>query len=121
MGKLDIPRTGLGSILHSLFAIAMSQSFQPSLESLAAHRVPEWYDDAKFGIFIHWGLFSIPAFAARVGSISDTFRDHYDIAIALTPYTEWYWNAIKVPESESAKHHPTSGRTRHMRLSATRS
>src|SRR4029077_15420882 len=35
----------------------------------------------------------------------DTFRDHYDIAVALTPYTEWYWNAIKVPESESAQHH----------------
>ena len=79
--------------------------FQPSLESLATHRVPQWYDDAKFGIFIHWGLFSIPGFAARWGSISDAFRDHYDIAVALTPYTEWYWNAIKVPESESAKHH----------------
>ena len=79
--------------------------FAPTLESLATHRVPEWYEDAKFGIFIHWGLFSIPAFAARKGSISDTFRDHYDIAVALTPYTEWYWNAIKVPESESAQHH----------------
>lgn len=80
-------------------------SFKPTLESLATHRVPEWYEDAKFGIFIHWGLFSIPAFAARTGSIGDAFRDHYDIAVALTPYTEWYWNAIKVPESESAKHH----------------
>jgi len=80
-------------------------SFAPTLESLATHRVPEWYEDAKFGIFIHWGLFSIPGFAARKGSISDTFRDHYDIAVALTPYTEWYWNAIKVPESESAQHH----------------
>jgi alpha-L-fucosidase len=77
----------------------------PTLASLNSHRVPEWYEDAKFGIFIHWGLFSIPAFAARVGSISDTFRERYDIAVALTPYTEWYWNAIKVPESESAAHH----------------
>jgi alpha-L-fucosidase len=67
--------------------------------------VPDWYEDAKFGIFIHWGMFAIPAFAARSGSISDAFRDHYDIAVALTPYTEWYWNAIKVPESDSAKHH----------------
>jgi alpha-L-fucosidase len=79
--------------------------FEPTLASLAAHRVPQWYDDAKFGIFIHWGLFSIPAFAARSGSISDAFRDNYDIAVALTPYTEWYWNAIKVPECESARHH----------------
>jgi len=80
-------------------------SFAPTLESLNAHPVPEWYDDAKFGIFIHWGLFSIPGFASKSGSISDTFKNNYDIAVALTPYCEWYWNAIKVPESDSAKHH----------------
>jgi alpha-L-fucosidase len=80
-------------------------AFQPTLASLQTHRVPEWYDDAKFGIFIHWGLFSIPGYATRGGSIGDAFRDHYDIAVALTPYTEWYWNAIKVPESDSAQHH----------------
>jgi alpha-L-fucosidase len=80
-------------------------TFQPTLESLHSHKVPDWYEDAKFGIFIHWGMFAIPGFAARTGSISDAFRDHYDTAVALTPYTEWYWNAIKVPESESAKHH----------------
>ncbi|HEY2068224.1 MAG TPA: alpha-L-fucosidase [Rhizomicrobium sp.] len=80
-------------------------TFAPTLESLNAHPVPEWYEDAKFGIFIHWGLFSIPAFASRPGSISDVFRDRYDDAVAHTPYTEWYWNAIRVKESESAAHH----------------
>ena len=80
-------------------------TFEPTLASLNAHSVPEWYEDAKFGIFIHWGLFAIPGFATRSGSISDAFRDHYDTAVARTPYTEWYWNAIKVPESESAAHH----------------
>ncbi len=80
-------------------------AYEPTLASLNAHPVPEWFEDAKFGIFIHWGLFSIPAFAAKSGSISDAFRDNYDIAVAQTPYCEWYWNAIKVPESDSAKHH----------------
>ncbi len=80
-------------------------TFQPTLESLNAHTVPKWYEDAKFGIFIHWGLFAIPGFASRSGSISDAFRDRYDTAVAHTPYTEWYWNAIRVPESESAAHH----------------
>ncbi|HXC53835.1 MAG TPA: alpha-L-fucosidase [Rhizomicrobium sp.] len=80
-------------------------AYEPTLESLNAHPVPEWYEDAKFGIFIHWGLFSIPAFAAKSGSISDAFKNTYDIAVAQTPYCEWYWNAIKVPESDSAKHH----------------
>ena len=32
-------------------------------ESISKHQVPEWYNDAKLGIFIHWGLFSVPAFA----------------------------------------------------------
>jgi alpha-L-fucosidase len=80
-------------------------TFVPTLESLRSHQVPAWFEDAKFGIFIHWGLFSIPGFASRSGSISDTFRDHYDTAVARTPYTEWYWNAIRVSESESAAHH----------------
>jgi alpha-L-fucosidase len=36
--------------------------FRPSWDSLAAYRVPEWFRDAKFGIFIHWGVYSVPAF-----------------------------------------------------------
>ncbi len=80
-------------------------NFEPTLSSLNAHAVPDWYEDAKFGIFIHWGLFSIPAFAAKSGSIAEAFRKDYDIAVAQTPYCEWYWNAMKVAESESAAHH----------------
>jgi alpha-L-fucosidase len=81
------------------------KKFESSLASLNTHQIPDWYDDAKFGIFIHWGLFSIPGFASSFGSIGEVFANHYDIGVALTPYTEWYENAIKVPESESAKHH----------------
>lgn len=36
--------------------------FRPSWESLRQYTVPEWYRDAKFGIFIHWGVYSVPAF-----------------------------------------------------------
>ncbi len=36
--------------------------FLPSWESLEQYQVPEWYLDAKFGIFIHWGVYSVPAF-----------------------------------------------------------
>src|SRR3546814_18217969 len=64
-----------------------------------------WYEDAKFGIFIHWGLFSVPGFAGSRGSIGEIFARQYDLAVAQTPYTEWYANAIKVPESESAAPH----------------
>lgn len=36
--------------------------FDDTWESLSQYEVPKWYRDAKFGIFIHWGLFSVPAF-----------------------------------------------------------
>ena len=79
--------------------------FEANLTSLNAHQVPEWFDDAKFGIFIHWGMWAIPSFAGSSGSIGEVFAKDYDIAVAQTPYTEWYANAIKVPESDSAKYH----------------
>lgn len=36
--------------------------FASSWESLKAYQIPGWYQDAKFGIFIHWGIYSVPAF-----------------------------------------------------------
>ncbi len=36
--------------------------FQPDWESLAAYQAPGWYVDGKFGIFIHWGVYCVPAF-----------------------------------------------------------
>lgn len=81
------------------------QQYFPTKKSLNKHPIPSWYQEAKFGIFIHWGLYSIPAFSPRVGKISDAFKLHYDDAIVMTPYTEWYANAIKSPNSPSAQFH----------------
>ena len=36
--------------------------FRSSWESLESFQAPQWYADGKFGIFIHWGLYSVPAF-----------------------------------------------------------
>ena len=36
--------------------------YEPTWDSLSTYQVPDWYLDAKFGIFIHWGLYSVPAF-----------------------------------------------------------
>ncbi len=51
-------------------------------ESLAKHRTPEWFMDAKFGIFIHWGVYSVPAFG-----------------------TEWYSRMMYVKDSREYEHH----------------
>jgi len=56
--------------------------FRPDWESLQKYEVPEWYKDAKFGIFIHWGLYSVPAFA-----------------------NEWYPRNMYREGSEEYKHH----------------
>ena len=37
--------------------------FAADWESLTDFKIPRWYEDAKLGIFIHWGIFSVPAFA----------------------------------------------------------
>ena len=76
-----------------------------TLETLNARPLPAWYDAAKFGIFIHWGMWAIPAFAPKVGDIGEIFATDYDRAITLSPYTEWYWNAIRTPGSPSAAFH----------------
>lgn len=39
--------------------------FQDTWEALKAYRVPSWYEDAKFGIFIHWGVYAVPAFRSE--------------------------------------------------------
>jgi alpha-L-fucosidase len=38
-------------------------NYDATWESLKNYQIPDWYQDAKFGIFIHWGVYSVPAFA----------------------------------------------------------
>ena len=39
--------------------------FRPDWESLRHYQQPQWYKDAKFGIFIHWGVYSVPGFGSE--------------------------------------------------------
>src|SRR6266480_2402062 len=56
--------------------------FRPDRESLQKYEAPEWYRDAKFGIFIHWGTYSVPAFS-----------------------NEWYPRLMYIEGSPEYKHH----------------
>lgn len=56
--------------------------FYDEWESLASFNMPKWFEDAKFGIFIHWGVFSVPAFN-----------------------NEWYSRNMYVKDSPEFKHH----------------
>ena len=44
------------------YANSMGQPYYPSWESLKNQTVPKWYQEGKLGIFIHWGVYSVPAF-----------------------------------------------------------
>jgi alpha-L-fucosidase len=76
-----------------------------SFDRFTLRRCPTWYAEAGFGIFIHWGIFSVPAFAPRGRAIHELMHDHYDDMNKYLPYAEWYENALRLPGSASAEHH----------------
>jgi alpha-L-fucosidase len=67
-----------------IYAIVSAQTiYKPEWESLDTRPVPAWFADAKFGIFIHWGLYSVPSWATN--SNADGFG---------SGYAEWYWERL---------------------------
>ena len=54
----------LGLILVSL-SIAQQKIYEPNWESMDSRPTPSWFQDAKFGIFIHWGPYSVPAWTPK--------------------------------------------------------
>ena len=62
-------KTNFKKILFFLIitqGIAIAQKkYQPNWKSLSARPIPEWFENAKFGIFIHWGPYSVPAWSPK--------------------------------------------------------
>lgn len=48
--------------LSEIHKVANQGPYQASFESFSQYKIPQWYQDAKFGIFIHWGAYSVPAY-----------------------------------------------------------
>jgi alpha-L-fucosidase len=76
-----IMKSKLLILIGLLFMVTVYSQKQPpepykaSWESLDTHKMPSWYDDAKVGLSMHWGVYSVPAWAPREKGIS---------------YAEWY-------------------------------
>ena len=75
------------------------------LKELRRHRVPAWFQDAKLGIFVHWTPASVPGFAPVDSDVGDMLRSGRDDAMAWSPYTEWYENSLRFPDSPVSRHH----------------
>uniref|UniRef100_A0A8C1VLW3 Tissue alpha-L-fucosidase n=1 Tax=Cyprinus carpio TaxID=7962 RepID=A0A8C1VLW3_CYPCA len=59
-------------------AASFGTRYTPDWDSLDSRPLPEWYDEVKFGIFVHWGVFSVPAFGSE--------------------WFWWYWKIALKPE-----------------------
>lgn len=68
--------------LNSIREVIDAGPYSDDWASLSGYEVPEWYGKLKFGIFIHYGVFSVPAFD-----------------------TEWYPRMMYVKDSKAYKHH----------------
>jgi len=75
--------------------------YQPTWESLNQHKLPKWFMDAKLGIFIHWGVYSVPAWAPPY---TDK-KQYYDEDIGYHPYAELYGWGMMYKDSPVWKYH----------------
>lgn len=71
------------------------------------HNPPQWFRDADFGIFIHWGLYSVPAYApVEVADFHEILKNEsQEYLYANQPYAEWYANSIRIDGSPAWKYH----------------
>lgn len=102
-------------LIPSLLLSAQSEDgeFEPTLESLSTRELPEWYNNAKLGIFIHWGAYSVPGWAPLTGELDEVLAENatedgqpgWSYWFAHNPYAEWYSNSMRVEDSETAAYH----------------
>ncbi|MEV0247750.1 alpha-L-fucosidase [Nocardia sp. NPDC050712] len=86
-------------------AMTTTGPYDATLDSLRAHPLPAWFQDAKFGVMLHWGPYSVPGFAPTGRTFTETLTQDYDHALTRSPYAEDYANQIKDPDSPTAAYH----------------
>jgi len=89
---MTIRRLALGAVILAASLSAQSRPYAPTWASVDARPTPAWYDQAKFGIFIHWGVYSVPAFADPKASGGEA-------------YSEWYWKHLEDKSGPTARFH----------------
>ena len=82
---------------------AQQRTNEPNWAAIDSRPIPQWYTDAKFGIFIHWGVYSVPAYAP-VNIPHET------------PYAEWYWHSLTEGQKRNSKGDGASTLAFHQRV-----
>lgn len=75
-------------MLISMFGL--SQEYKPTWKSLDSRPIPEWFENAKFGIFIHWGVYSVPAWRKLEPGL-------------YASYAEWYYARVMYNDKNGGK------------------
>ena len=83
----------------------LSAVYSPTWDSVATHPLPDWYDDAKLGVFLHWGLYSVPGWAPQLPDIQQLLRERGPAEMLReNPYAEWYLNSSRLEGSPTWVH-----------------
>jgi len=69
------------TLIYGSINLSAQKKYEADWASLDTRPIPAWYENAKFGIFIHWGLYSVPSWAPNTGDV-------------YSRYAEWYWHRI---------------------------
>jgi alpha-L-fucosidase len=97
----------LAMLIVGLLLLTACSDPPPDAELARSRAIPEWFQDAKLGIFIHWGPASVPAFAAgpplKIGELEEVLLG--DSRRRELPYAEWYYYGMNIPGSETQRHH----------------
>ncbi|MFW5740414.1 MAG: alpha-L-fucosidase, partial [Myxococcota bacterium] len=109
----DIDETGGGDVHPADAGVDAADAgplYEATTDSLRSHPVPDWYHDAKLGIMVHWGLYSVPAWAPLTGEFDEVVMqpDGWKTWFRENPYAEWYANTIRIDGSPSREHHLTT-------------
>jgi len=79
-------------LMLSTIGYTETAMYKPNWESLDSRPIPQWFDDAKFGIFVVWGVYSVPSWAPK------------------GEYAEWYWgHALRKDHPTHVFHNKTYG------------
>ena len=80
-------KTFITALSFFIACFSFSQTYQPNWQSLDTRNSPQWYRDAKFGIFIHWGVYAVPGFSKK------------------GQYAEWYQHALQSTDTITQQYH----------------
>lgn len=78
----------IAAVVVLFFCLGVTaQTYQPNWESIDRRPVPQWFQDAKFGIFIHWGVYAVPGWSTKGN------------------YAEWYQQGLQTTDSARKAFH----------------